>query len=254
MSSLKISIITVSLNAVGNMKQVIDSVANQIDVKLEHIICDGFSSDGTQEIIEKKLKLHSHIKYVSEKDEGIYDAMNKGIKIASGTIIGILNTDDFYADNSVLNNVLALFERDSSIGIVYGDLNYVYKRNPSNIFRKWISKNYYDNFFEDGNDLPHPTMFVRKEVYEKVGNYNTNLKIASVYDWMLMALKVYQIKSKYLPFLMINMRLGGVSNKNIINILHQNYEVLYAWKINGLRPSLLIILKKLLLKVKQIKI
>ena len=96
-------------------------------------------------------------------------------------------------------------------------------------------------------------MFVRKEVYEKVGNYNTNLKIASDYEWMLRALKVYQIKSKYLPFLMINMRLGGVSNKNIINILNQNYEVLYAWKINGLRPSHLIILKKLLLKVKQIK-
>lgn len=96
-------------------------------------------------------------------------------------------------------------------------------------------------------------MFVRKEVYEEVGDYNTSLKIASDYEWMLRALKVHQIKSKHLPFLMVNMRLGGVSNKNILNILHQNYEVLIAWKINGLRPSLLIILKKLLLKVKQIK-
>ena len=254
MSSLKISIITVSLNAVGNMKQVIDSVANQIDVKLEHIICDGFSSDGTQEIIEKKLEQYIHINYISEKDNGIYEAINKGIKKANGDIIGILNADDFYVDNTILNKVINQFENDPTIDLIYGNLNYVHKLNPSKIFRNWISKNYYTNFFEDGNDLPHPTMFVRKEVYEKVGNYNTNLKIASDYEWMLRALKVYQIKSKYLPFLMINMRLGGVSNKNIINILHQNYEVLYAWKINGLRPSLLIILKKLLLKVKQIKI
>jgi hypothetical protein len=96
-------------------------------------------------------------------------------------------------------------------------------------------------------------MFVRKEVYEKVGNYNTNLRIASDYEWMLRALKVYQIKSKYLPLLMVNMRLGGVSNRSFKNILLQNREVLNAWRINGLKPSIVIIFKKLLLKVKQIK-
>ena len=106
MSSLKISIITVSLNAVGNMKQVIDSVANQIDVKLEHIICDGFSLDGTQEIIEKQLEQYIHINFISEKDNGIYEAINKGIKKSSGDIIGILNADDFYVDNTILNKVI----------------------------------------------------------------------------------------------------------------------------------------------------
>jgi glycosyltransferase len=250
---LKISIITVSLNASDNIKQAINSVANQLDVSLEHIICDGFSTDGTQYIIEKQLVLYSHINYISEKDDGIYDAINKGIRMATGDVIGILNSDDFYADNLVLKKVLNQFETNQSNDIVYGDLNYVHKLSPSKIFRKWISKDYYDNFFEDGNDLPHPTMFVRKEVFEKIGNYNTSLKIASDYEWMLRALNVNQIKSKYIPILMINMRLGGVSNKSLLNVIRQNLEVLSAWRINGLQPNILVIVKKLLLKVRQIK-
>jgi len=250
---LKLSIITVSLNASENIKEAIDTVANQKDVCLEHIIIDGLSSDRTQEIIEKQLKLYSHINYISEKDFGIYDAINKGIKIAKGNIIGILNADDFYANNNVLKMVLAEFERNPNIGIIYGNLNYVHKRKSSNVFRNWISKNYYDNFFEDGNDLPHPTMFVRKEVYNKVGLYNISFKISSDYEWMLRALKVNLIKSKYLPLLLVNMRLGGVSNQSLFNIFKQNLEVLSAWKINNLNPSILVIGKKLLIKVKQIK-
>ena len=250
---MKISIITVSLNASENIQQAIESVASQADVLMEHIICDGHSIDGTQEIIERQLALYNHISYISEKDVGIYDAINKGIRMANGSIIGILNADDFYANDTVLKKVLDQFEIDPSIDIVYGDLNYVHKLSPSKIFRKWVSKNYYDNFFEDGNDLPHPTMFVRKEVYEKIGNYNTSLKIASDYEWMLRALKVKQIKSKYIPVLMINMRLGGVSNKSLLNVIRQNIEVLSAWRINGLKPNILAIVKKLFIKVKQVK-
>ena len=253
MSIPKISIITVSLNAAENIQQAIESVATQIDVSLEHIICDGNSLDGTQEILEKKLQLHSHIKYISETDFGIYDAINKGLQLAKGDIIGILNADDFYADNTVLKKILNQFEIDPSIDIIYGNLNYVHKLNPSKIFRKWDSKSFYDNFFEDGNDLPHPTMFVRKEVYDKIGLYRTDFKIASDYEWMLRALKVHRIKSKYLPYLMVNMRLGGVSNRSLWNVFRQNLEVLKAWKLNGLKPSLLTIIKKLLLKVRQIK-
>ncbi len=253
MSTPKISIITVSLNAAENIQQAIKSVATQNYVGLEHIICDGLSIDGTQEIIESQLGLYSHINYISEKDFGIYDAINKGIQMSNGSIIGILNADDFYANNFELKNILNQFEIDSSIDIVYGDLNYVHKLNPSKIFRKWLSKNYYDNFFEDGNDLPHPTMFVRKDVYDKIGLYRTDFKIASDYEWMLRALKVHRIKSKYLPFLMVNMRLGGVSNRSLSNVFKQNLEVLRAWKLNGLKPSLMTIIKKLLLKVKQIK-
>jgi glycosyltransferase len=253
LSVTKISIITVSLNAAENIQKAIESVASQTEVILEHIICDGSSLDGTQEILEKKLQLHSHIKYTSEIDFGIYDAINKGLLMAKGDIIGILNADDFYADNTVLKKVLNQFEIDTTIKIVYGNLNYVHKLNPSKIFRKWVSKSYYENFFEDGNDLPHPTMFVRKEVYDKIGLYRTDFKIASDYEWMLRALKVHQIKSKYIPFLMVNMRLGGVSNRSLWNVFRQNLEVLKAWKLNGLKPSLLTIINKLLLKVKQIR-
>jgi glycosyltransferase involved in cell wall biosynthesis len=253
LSTPKISIITVSLNAAENIQQAIESVATQIDVGLEHIICDGLSIDGTQEIIGKQLEVYSHIKYISEKDFGIYDAINKGLLMAKGDIIGILNADDFYADNTVLKKVLNQFDKDPSIDIIYGDLNYVHKHNPSKIFRKWVSKNYYDNFFEDGNDLPHPTMFVRKEVYDKIGLYRTDFKIASDYEWMLRALKLRHIKSKYLPFMMVNMRLGGVSNKSLLNVIRQNLEVLSAWRINGLKPNIMVIVKKLLLKVRQIK-
>lgn len=253
MNSPRISIITVSLNAAENIQQAIESVASQADVYIEHIICDGHSIDGTQKIIEKQLALYNHINYISEKDGGIYDAINKGIQMATGSIIGILNADDFYANDTVLKKVLNQFEIDSSIDIVYGDLNYVHKLNPSKIFRKWVSKNYYNKFYEDGNDLPHPTMFVRKEVYDKIGNYNTSLKIASDYEWMLRALNVHQTKSKYIPILMINMRLGGVSNKSLLNVIRQNFEVLSAWRINGLKPNILVIVKKLILKVRQIK-
>jgi glycosyltransferase involved in cell wall biosynthesis len=251
---LKISIVTVSLNAKENIQQAIESVAFQSDVLMEHIICDGFSSDGTQEIIERQLALYNHINYISEKDGGIYDAINKGIRMATGSIIGILNADDFYANDTVLKMVLNEFEIDPSIDIVYGNLNYVHKHNPSKIFRKWVSKNYYVNYFEDGHDLPHPTMFVRKEAFEKIGNYNISLKIASDYEWMLRALKVNQIKSKYIPVLMINMRLGGVSNKSLLNVIRQNMEVLSAWRMNGLKPNILVIVKKLFLKVRQIKL
>lgn len=240
----KISIISVSLNAVENIQQAIESVASQKDIFIEHIICDGFSKDGTQEIIEKQLELYSHIKYISEKDFGIYEAINKGLRMATGSIIGMLNADDFYENDYVLKRILAEFERDPNIDIVYGDLNYVHKLSPSKIFRNWISKRYYNNFFEDGNDLPHPTMFVRKDVYNRIGLYNTNLKIASDYEWMLRALKVCKIKSKYLPFLMVNMRLGGVSNKNLLNVLRQNLEVMNAWRLNGLKPSFHMVLKK----------
>ena len=253
MSFPKISIITVSLNAAENIKQAIESVASQKDIFIEHIICDGFSKDGTQEIIERQLTLFNHIKYISENDSGIYNAINKGIRMATGSIIGILNADDFYVNDSILKRILAEFERDPSIDIVYGDLNYVHKLRYSKIFRKWVSKNYYNKFFEDGNDLPHPTMFVRKEVYEKIGKYNTSLKIASDYEWMLRALKVKQIKSIYLPVLMINMRLGGISNNKFSNIILQNIEVLNAWRINGLKPSLFMIFKKIIIKVKQIR-
>lgn len=253
MSVTKISIITVSLNAAENIQKAIESVASQTEVILEHIICDGSSLDGTQEILQKKLQLHSHIKYISEIDFGIYDAINKGLLMAKGDIIGILNADDFYADNTILKKILYQFDKDPSIYIIYGNLNYVHKLNPSKIFRKWVSKNYYDNFFEDGNDLPHPTMFVRKEVYDNIGLYRTDFKIASDYEWMLRALKVHQIKSKYLPFLMVNMRLGGVSNRSLSNVFKQNLEVLRAWKLNGLKPSLMTIIKKLFLKVRQIK-
>jgi glycosyltransferase len=249
----KLSIITVSLNAAENIQQAIESVSTQSNVELEHIICDGLSIDGTKEIIESQIGLYSHIKYISEKDFGIYDAINKGLQMASGNIIGILNADDFYADKLVLKCVLTEFEKNPSIDIIYGNLNYVHKQNPSKIFRKWVSKSYYDNFFEDGNDLPHPTMFVRKEVYNKIGLYRTDFKIASDYEWMLRALKVHQIKSKYLPLLMVNMRLGGVSNRSLLNVFRQNLEVLRAWKLNGLKPSLQTIIKKLILKVKQIK-
>lgn len=253
MSTPKISIITVSLNAAENIQHSIESVATQTGVGLEHIICDGLSIDGTQGIIESQLGLYSHLKYISEKDFGIYDAINKGLQMASGNIIGILNADDFYADKLVLENVLTAFDKDPSIEIIYGNLNYVRKQNTFKIFRKWVSKCYYDNFFEDGNDLPHPTMFVRKEVYDNIGLYRKDFKIASDYEWMLRALKVHQIKSKYLPCLMVNMRLGGVSNRSLWNIFKQNLEVLRAWRINGLKPSLMTIIKKLLLKVKQIK-
>lgn len=235
---MKVSIITVVYNNEKTIENSVLSVLSQSYNNIEYIIIDGGSNDNTITIIEQ----YSHRLggFVSEKDEGIYDAMNKGIRLATGDIIGILNSDDLYNDTEIIANVVAAFCENRQAKLVYGDLVYVLADDTDKVVRRWTSKKYFPRFFEQGNVPPHPALFVAKEVYLECGLFEVNFKLAADYDFMLRAFKKYGTSSIYLKKLMVRMRLGGATNKSLLNILKGNAEIVKSWKINGLRVPLML--------------
>jgi glycosyltransferase len=244
----KISIITVSFNSQSTIKHTIQSVASQDYQNKEYILIDGASTDWTLDIISF---LKDKINYfVSEKDNGIYNAMNKGIKASSGDIIGILNSDDFYSNNEVLSKVANIFE-ETDCDCLYGDLVYVDKGDARNIVRYWKSGEFSKRKLRMGWMLPHPTFFVKKEIYEKYGLYNIKLKTAADYEMILRLLHNDSIKVEYLPEILIKMRIGGESNSSFLNRLKGNYEDNLAWDMNNLRKPPFIRFLKPLRKIKQ---
>jgi len=244
---LKISIITATYNSSATIVDAIRSVQQQTYQNIEHIIIDGLSADDT---IEKITSVDSQIKIVSEKDNGIYDAMNKGIAAATGDIIGILNSDDFYKDRFVLEKVARFFAVDRCDAL-YGDLLYVDANDLNKVKRKWISGVHQRKDFLKGWMPPHPTFFIRKECYQQYGVFNLQLGSAADYELMLRMMYKHRIKTAYLPEIMIYMRTGGVSNKNISNRLKANRGDRMAWKINGLQPEWYTLYLKPLRKVGQ---
>jgi len=246
--SFKISIITVAFNAGKSIEDTIKSVLNQTYTNIEYIIIDGKSTDNTIEICNKyQDKIY---KIISENDKGIYDAMNKGVNLATGDIIGILNADDFYADSNVIQNVVSKFEQNQIDGL-YADLVYVDGEDTSKITRKWISGDYKENAFLNGWMPPHPTFFIKNECYKKYGNYSLELKSAADYELMLRMIHKHKIKLGYLNKIITKMRVGGVSNSSFKNRLNANKEDKRAWKMNGLKPSPLTFIRKPLSKLGQ---
>lgn len=233
---MKISIITVVYNNEKTIEYAIQSVLSQLYENIEYIIVDGNSKDNTRAIIEKyvdKLGI-----YISEKDSGIYDAMNKGVKMATGDIIGILNSDDLYNDVRVISDVVSKFKENKKLKILYGDLVYVTSKNTDKVVRKWRSVSYYPNFYENGNVPPHPALFVKREVYDECGLFNLNFRLAADYDFMLRIFKKFGQFAEYTPRLMVKMRLGGATNKSFKNIVAGNKEIMESWKSNGLKAPL----------------
>lgn len=246
---MKVSIITVVYNNESTISDAIESVLSQQNIDLEYIVIDGASTDKTVAII-KSFKNHINV-FTSEKDEGIYDAMNKGISASSGDIIGILNSDDLYADSQVINDVIMHFRNDSELDVLYGNLNYVKFRNVNKVIRKWISKSYYPSFFEDGNVPPHPTVFVKRQVYLKAGLFDLNYKLAADYEFLIRALKLHHFKSRHINRLMVKMRLGGATNRSFYNIFSANLEILQAWRKNGLPVPLKLMPLRLIKRISQ---
>ena len=231
---MKISIITVVYNNEATIKQAIESVLNQTYPNIEYVIIDGNSKDNTVSIIEEYKNRLGY--FISEPDKGLYDAMNKGIQAATGDVIGILNSDDLYQDSHVLSDIINQFNSDTDLDIVYGNLVYVKKEAVDQVVRNWKSKDYYAKFFDDGNVPPHPSLFLKKSVYQKVGLFDLEFKLAADYEFMFRVFKKYDFKSKYINRLIVKMRLGGETNKSLQNIINQNKEILRAWKQNGLKP------------------
>ena len=244
---MKVSIITATYNSAATVRNTLACVRQQIHPEIEHIIIDGLSTDETLEIVRQ----FPHVtRIISEKDGGIYDAMNKGIKIASGEIIGILNSDDVYTDEHVVSTIAAVFA-DQRIDVCYADLQYVSQNDSTKIVRTWKSGSFSDNSFYWGWMPPHPTFFVRRTVYEKVGLFNTSLKSAADYEIMLRILVKYKMSVHYLPRVIVKMSTGGMSNVSVRNRIHANREDRLAWKLNGLRPYFFTLYLKPLRKVSQ---
>ena len=231
---MTISIITATYNSAKTVRDTLESVKNQSYPHIEHVVIDGLSKDDTLKIVAE---YPSVSQVISEPDKGIYDAMNKGIQLVSGDIIGILNSDDFYNHPDVIANIVQCFQDHPDIEAVYADLVFVNEKDTSQIKRTWIAGKYKKKNFLFGWMPPHPTFFVKKEVYEQYGVFNTQLKSAADYELMLRFLYKHDIQVAYLPDIIIRMRIGGQSTASIKNRLQANKEDRAAWHINHLQPK-----------------
>ena len=229
-----ISIITVSYNSASTIEDTIKNVVGQTYFNnVEYIVMDGSSTDGTVKIIQKYDDKIS--KWVSEPDKGIYDAMNKGISMATGDVVGVLNSDDVYAGGDIVSRVADELEKTGADSC-YGDLLYVDSVNTDKVKRYWKSGPYKTGLFYGGWMPPHPTFFVRREVYERYGLFNLSLGSSADYELMVRFLLKNGVSTYYIPEVLVKMRSGGVSNASVGNRVRANRMDRLAWKVNSLKP------------------
>lgn len=243
---MKISLITVSYNSAETIKDTIESVLAQNHPDIEYIIVDGKSKDNTVEIIKSYGgKIAS---WISEPDKGIYDGMNKGLAMATGDVVGMLNSDDFYFDNTIISQVSQAFS-DDDVDAVFGNLVFVDPKNLKKPIRSYSSKRWHPGKFARGFMPAHPTFFVRRKYYEKFGLFKTDYKIASDYEMLIRLLYVNKLNYKYLPITMVVMRKGGVSSSGIKSNIVLNNEIKRACNENGIKTNLPLIYLKYFTKV-----
>lgn len=228
--SLRISVITAVYNRVDTIADALDSVRAQTWPNVEHVVIDGASKDGTTQLLEARKDTLDV--YISERDKGIYDALNKGIANATGDVVGFLHADDLFASSEVLAKVAKLFE-NPEVGAVYGDLVYVKKDDTSKVVRYWKSGEFSKAKLARGWMPPHPTLYLRRSVYQELGGFDTQFRIAADYDSMLRYLGKGRVKPAYLPEVMVRMRLGGESNRSLANVIKKSKEDYLALKKNG---------------------
>lgn len=244
---MKVSIITVCYNSETTIKDTIESVLSQKYSNTEYIIVDGASSDKTMEIINK-YKEHINI-VVCEPDKGIYDAMNKGIKLATGEVIGILNSDDFYQNSDVIKDVVSQFDSFPCSELVFGDVVFVHPDKLEKVIRFYKSGHFKPWKLRFGWMPPHPATFIRKRAYNQVGFYSLDYKISSDYEMFVRLLWLYKLPFSRVNKVLVRMRTGGVSTANIKNRLFLNKEIVQACMVNGLYTNLAFMLFKLPFKL-----
>jgi glycosyltransferase involved in cell wall biosynthesis len=246
MNSTRISIITVSYNNAGTIADAINSVLAQTYKDIEYIVVDGASNDGTKDIVASFGQRIS--RFISEPDMGLYDAINKGIRIASGEIVGILNSDDFFCNNTVIERIVESF-RENEIDAVIGDVRFVDTVNTSKVVRYYSSKHFKPARFRFGFMPAHSSFYVKRELFEKLGYYKTDYKIAADYELLIRFMYIHKITYKYLEMPFVSMRMGGVSNKSIHSIYTLNKEIAKACRENGMKTNYIFIYSKYFFKL-----
>ena len=233
---MKISIITVCFNSAATIDKTLHSVTTQSYDNIEYIVVDGKSTDATLELVSHYGDLVSLC--ISEPDRGIYDAFNKGLSLATGDVIGFINSDDFYPNSNVVATIAEAFTKELDLDAIYGDLCYVGQIETERVMRYWQTSDFKPGMFNRGWVPPHPTFFARRQVYERFGGFDLKYRIAA--DWELLArlIEVNRIKTRYLPQVLVHMRLGGMSNRSWSNVWSQNKEIWGAMKAHQLNPSL----------------
>lgn len=248
---MKISIITTTYNSEATIKDTLESVNAQTYPDIEHIIVDGASKDNTLDLVKKYGKRVSLI--ISEPDKGIYDAMNKGIKAATGNVIGILNSDDFFTSDDVISAIVFAFE-NNDIDAVYGDVHYVNPENLNKCVRYYSSAVFKPSLFKFGLMPAHPSFYVKRSCYEKYGVYSLDYQIASDFDLLIRFLYTHKIKYRYLKKDFVTMRTGGESTKNLNNRMLLNKEDLKACRKYGITTNMFMIMFKYVYKIFELKV
>ncbi|TKF88862.1 glycosyltransferase [Vibrio breoganii] len=239
---MKVSIITATYNSAKTISDTLRSLEEQTYQDIEYIIIDGASNDNTLEVIQSQCSRVSTV--ISENDKGIYDALNKGIKAATGDVVGFLHSDDLFAYPEAVQDIVDTFLKNDSQA-VYADLEYVSKDDTDKTVRLWTSGDYARNDLKKGWMPPHPTFYMKRELYEEFGLFDLSFKIAADYDSLLRYLWVNKVSMAYLPKVLIKMRVGGASNRSLSNIIQKTKEDIKALKNSSLSWPQAILIKNL---------
>lgn len=230
---MKVSIITAVYNRVDTLADTIDSVLSQTYPDIEYILIDGMSSDGTHEIVNRyRDRIDQSVR---EKDRGIYDALNKGIRLAKGEIVGLLHADDFFTDPHVIERIVQEFSQHPDTMGTYGDLNYVDSKHTGRKIRRWVARDYQVQRFRWGWMPPHPTVYLRRECYQSHGLFRDDFRLAADYELLVRMMVSNRLAMRYIPRTLVSMRVGGLSNASLSNRLRANREDAKAWVVNGMR-------------------
>lgn len=247
--TMKISIVTATYNRAKTLRETLDSVLAQTHRDIEHIIVDGGSTDGTVELIkEYEARYNGRLKWVSEKDKGVYDAMNKGMKMATGDLVGFLNSDDLYSDSHVLEDINRTME-NTDVDCVFGDLILVSQNDTTKVVRYWNGSPYRPGIFKKGWQPAHPTFYMKREFLEIHGGFDISIEVSADFDLMFRYLEIHHLKSSYIPRVLVRMRVGGESNGEFMNVVRGNMNILRCFRNNGYDPGRFYLVRRLIPKV-----